>query len=178
MATCHRLDAAPRAVLLKGAPEALLRLCARRPSRVAAGAPRGRGDGRRARCACWPSAESTTTRCRRGFDPLRGRVRLLGLVGQIDPPREEVKAAVAGCRAAGIRPVMVTGDHKLTGLAIARELGIARDGDRAVDGPELERMGEAELRDALPPSRCSRACSRRRSCASSRRCSRAARWWR
>jgi Ca2+-transporting ATPase len=51
---------------------------------------------------------------------------------------------------AGIRPIMVTGDHKLTGLAIARELGIARDGDRAVDGPELERMGEAELRDALP----------------------------
>jgi Ca2+-transporting ATPase len=45
---------------------------------------------------------------------------------------------------------MVTGDHKLTGLAIARELGIARDGERAVDGPELERMGEAELRDALP----------------------------
>jgi Ca2+-transporting ATPase len=75
---------------------------------------------------------------------------LLGLVGEIDPPREEVKVAVAECRVAGIRPVMVTGDHKLTGLAIARELGIARDGDRAVDGPELERMGEADLRDALP----------------------------
>ena len=45
---------------------------------------------------------------------------------------------------------MVTGDHKLTGLAIARELGIARDGDRAIDGSELERMGEAELREALP----------------------------
>jgi Ca2+-transporting ATPase len=45
---------------------------------------------------------------------------------------------------------MVTGDHKLTGLAIARELGIARDGERAVDGPELERMGEADLREALP----------------------------
>jgi len=67
----------------------------------------------------------------------------------MDPPREEVKAAVAECRAAGIRPVMVTGDHKLTGLAIARELGIARDGDRAVDGAELERMGEADLRQDL-----------------------------
>ena len=85
-----------------------------------------------------------------GFDALAGRARLLGLVGEIDPPREEVKVAVAECRVAGIRPVMVTGDHKLTGLAIARELGIARDGDRAVDGPELERMGEADLRDALP----------------------------
>ena len=57
---------------------------------------------------------------------------------------------VEACRAAGIRPIMVTGDHKLTGLAIARELGIARDGERAVDGPELERMGEADLRDELP----------------------------
>ncbi len=85
-----------------------------------------------------------------GFDALAGRARLLGLVGQIDPPREEVKRSVAECRVAGIRPIMVTGDHKLTGLAIARELGIARDGERAVDGPELERMGEADLRDALP----------------------------
>jgi Ca2+-transporting ATPase len=85
-----------------------------------------------------------------GFDALAGRVRLLGLVGQIDPPREEVKHAVAQCRAAGIRPIMVTGDHKLTGLAIARQLGIARDCEHAVDGPELERMGQADLRDALP----------------------------
>ena len=85
-----------------------------------------------------------------GWPVLAGRVRLLGLVGQIDPPREEVQRAVAQCRAAGIRPVVVTGDHKLTGLAIARELGIAREGDRAVDGLELERMGEGELRDALP----------------------------
>jgi Ca2+-transporting ATPase len=85
-----------------------------------------------------------------GFDALAGRLRLLGLIGQIDPPREEAKRAVAECRKAGIRPVMVTGDHKLTGLAIARELGIAREGDRAVDGLELERMGETELRDELP----------------------------
>jgi Ca2+-transporting ATPase len=84
-----------------------------------------------------------------GFAALAGRAHLLGMVGQIDPPREEVKAAVAECRAAGIRPVMVTGDHKLTGLAIARALGIAREGDRAVDGDELERMNETDLRSAL-----------------------------
>jgi magnesium-transporting ATPase (P-type) len=58
--------------------------------------------------------------------------------------------AVAACRAAGLRPVMVTGDHKLTGLAIARALGIAQAGDRAVDGAELEHMGEPDLREALP----------------------------
>jgi Ca2+-transporting ATPase len=67
----------------------------------------------------------------------------------MDPPREEAKVAVADCQAAGIRPVMVTGDHKATGFAIARMLGIARDGDRAVDGRELEAMPEQDLRADL-----------------------------
>jgi Ca2+-transporting ATPase len=84
-----------------------------------------------------------------GFEPYRGRVRFLGLVGQIDPPREEVKAAVGHCLVAGIRPVMVTGDHKATGLAIATALGIARPGDMAVDGSELESMSEEDLRTNL-----------------------------
>jgi Ca2+-transporting ATPase len=84
-----------------------------------------------------------------GFAPLRGRVVLLGLVGQMDPPREEMAETVAACRRAGIRPVMVTGDHKITGLAVARMLGIARDGDRAVDGWELEQMPEQDLRRDL-----------------------------
>ena len=57
--------------------------------------------------------------------------------------------AVADGRAASIRPVRVTGDHKLTGLAIARHLGIAREGERAVDGLEPERMGESKPRDEL-----------------------------
>ena len=72
-----------------------------------------------------------------------------GLVGMIDPPREEVKAAVGRCREAGIRPVMITGDHPATALAIARELGIASDGDRVVSGQELDAMAgdalEAEV---------------------------------
>ncbi|WP_119355389.1 HAD-IC family P-type ATPase, partial [Azohydromonas sediminis] len=84
-----------------------------------------------------------------GFGALAGRAHLLGLVGEIDPPREEARAAVAACRSAGIRPVMITGDHKLTGHAIARELDIAREGDVALDGAELERMGDAELAAAL-----------------------------
>jgi Ca2+-transporting ATPase len=84
-----------------------------------------------------------------GFEPFRGRLRFLGLLGQMDPPRDEVKAAVAECQDAGIRPVMVTGDHKATGLAIATALGISRPGDIAVDGSELERMSEQELRANL-----------------------------
>jgi len=85
-----------------------------------------------------------------GFEQFAGRAVLLGLIGEMDPPRDEVRASVADCQRAGIRPVMVTGDHKATGLAVARTLGIARDGDRAVDGAELEQMPEQDLRAALP----------------------------
>ncbi len=68
-----------------------------------------------------------------------------GLVGMIDPPRPEAKAAVATCRQAGIRPVMITGDHIATASAIARELGILQDGDEAVTGTELDAMDDAAL---------------------------------
>ena len=68
----------------------------------------------------------------------------LGLVGMIDPPRPEVKEAVRTCREAGIKPVMITGDHPVTAEAIARELGLLTDG-RVVTGAELEAMGDAEL---------------------------------
>ncbi len=68
-----------------------------------------------------------------------------GLVGMIDPPREEAKTAVEKCAQAGIRPVMITGDHPETALAIARELNIAGDGDRAVTGHQLDDMDDNEL---------------------------------
>jgi Ca2+-transporting ATPase len=68
----------------------------------------------------------------------------LGLIGMIDPPREEATAAVARAKGAGIRPIMITGDHPKTAAVIAAELGIATDG-RAVTGPELERMSETAL---------------------------------
>ena len=69
-----------------------------------------------------------------------------GLVGMIDPPREEAKEAVRRCRAAGIRPVMITGDHPETALAIARELHIAGDGDRVVTGQELNALSDDQLK--------------------------------
>ncbi len=155
MATLHAAEHGLQRLYVKGAPEAVLRLCttddaralraartaadamARRALRVlalAASAP-GPGDG--------PALQG-------GFDALAGRVRLLGLIGQIDPPRDEARAAVAACRAAGIRPLMITGDHKLTGLAIARELGIATAQDEALDGVELEHLNPTELLDELP----------------------------
>ena len=68
----------------------------------------------------------------------------LGLMGMIDPPRPEVRAAVATCRSAGIRPLMITGDHPLTASYIARDLGIAND-DTVVTGTQLSMMSDAEL---------------------------------
>ncbi|QSJ16739.1 cation-translocating P-type ATPase [Nostoc sp. UHCC 0702] len=69
----------------------------------------------------------------------------LGLVGMLDAPRPEVRAAVQECREAGIRPVMITGDHQLTARAIATDLGIAQAGDRVLTGQELQRMSDQEL---------------------------------
>ena len=68
-----------------------------------------------------------------------------GLAGMIDPPREEAREAVRKCRDAGIRPIMITGDHPATALAIGRELGLAQDGEQAVTGQELDAISDEEL---------------------------------
>ncbi len=76
----------------------------------------------------------------------------IGFVGIIDPPRAEVKDAVARCKSAGIRPVMITGDHPLTALHIAKELGIAQEQDRVVTGTELNNIrdnGQAHMLDEI-----------------------------
>lgn len=69
----------------------------------------------------------------------------IGLTAMTDPPREESKAAVAECISAGIKPIMITGDHKLTAVAIAKEIGIYKDGDLAMDGTELNNTSDEEL---------------------------------
>ena len=78
-------------------------------------------------------------------EELENGLTLLGLVGMIDPPRPEAKAAVATCRQAGIKPVMITGDHVVTASAIAKELGILEDGDKAITGAQLDAMTEEQL---------------------------------
>lgn len=72
-----------------------------------------------------------------------------GLVAMIDPPREESIEAVADAISAGIKPVMITGDHKVTATAIARQIGIYHDGDMAVTGQELDKMSDDELDSVL-----------------------------
>ena len=157
MATQHG-----RRVIVKGAPECLLELC------EVAGAlmPRQNSEGpgmapllpaeiasqlaaHALRVLAIAEVENVPIDEKTGFEPFRGKLRFLGLLGQMDPPRDEVKSAVTECLEAGIRPVMVTGDHKATGLAIATALGIARPGDIAVDGNELELMPEQDLRANL-----------------------------
>jgi P-type Ca2+ transporter type 2C len=73
----------------------------------------------------------------------------LGLVSMLDAPRPEVRDAVARCRSAGIRPVMITGDHQLTAQAVAEDLGIAQAGGKVLTGRELEKMSQSELENTV-----------------------------
>ncbi len=154
MATEHERDGRPF-VVIKGAPEALAPLCGR--VLVRGETPALDDEARRrmeqAARAMARDALRVLAVARiddeglegRDYDALAGRAVLLGLVGEIDPPRPEVAGSVGAARAAGIRAVMVTGDHKATAIAIARELGIAREGDVALDGAELSKIGDEEL---------------------------------
>jgi Ca2+-transporting ATPase len=156
MATQHGTGESAR-VCLKGAPEAILPLCAfisqdgravplEESVRAAVTAAAATFAGEALRVLAIAEVPAATIDPAQGFAAFHGRAVLLGLAGQMDPPRDEAREAVARCHAAGIRTIMVTGDHKATGLAVAQSLGIAREGDRAVDGVELEAMPEQDLR--------------------------------
>lgn len=80
---------------------------------------------------------------------LENGLTFMGLLGMIDPPRPEAKEAVALCRKAGIKPVMITGDHVITASAIAKALGIMEEGDMAITGAELDAMSEEELNSKI-----------------------------
>ncbi len=80
---------------------------------------------------------------------LENDLKFMGLVGMIDPPRPEAKEAVKVCREAGIKPIMITGDHVVTASAIAKELGILQEGDRAITGTQLDLMSDEELNEEV-----------------------------
>ena len=96
---------------------------------------------------CWPAGKQDLDHA----DVASG-LTLLGIVGIIDPPRQEAVEAVAHCSAAGIRVVMITGDHGVTASAIASQLGMG-DALAAVTGPQIEAMDEAALREAVRHTR-------------------------
>ncbi len=82
-------------------------------------------------------------------DTIEEDLTFIGIMGIIDPPRVEVKHAINTCHEAGIRVIMITGDHKLTAQAIAKDLGIYKKGDLVVDGEELSRMSDLKLRNTI-----------------------------
>lgn len=163
MTTLHELSAqaapvagAPLAAFMKGAPEVVLARCERV---LSGGEVRPLTDADRA--AVLTAAEGMAGRALRvlalsmlpleghpGAQPMtedaaeHGHV-LLGLAGMMDPPRDEAKDAVATCRKVGIRPVMITGDHRLTAEAVAREIGIHREGDVVLTGDGLAALDDA-----------------------------------
>ena len=85
----------------------------------------------------------------RRAEELERDLTFVGLVGLMDPPRAEVREAVARCSRAGVRPVMITGDHRDTAVAIARDLDILRPGDRAIDGPGLDFLSQEALEEGV-----------------------------
>ncbi len=92
-----------------------------------------------------PNDASASSESGRPSIEIEQKLTFLGLVGMIDPPRPGVKEAIQSCHEAGVRAVMITGDHKLTAVAIARELGLWEEGAMALSGSELEELTDAEL---------------------------------
>ncbi|WP_404297745.1 cation-transporting P-type ATPase [Halomonas sp.] len=154
MATLHEVDS-EQLLLVKGAPDRLLEMCHR---------VRDNGEEHELDVELWEERiHDLSSRGLRVLALAEKRVNdvheltdehaeeelvLLGLVGLLDPPRDEAIEAVKDCLAAGIRPVMITGDHAVTALAIARQLGFAHT-ERAIRGREIEAMSDADLEEII-----------------------------
>ena len=141
MTTVHRLPNGRYQIITKGAPDVLFSLCSnpspaflRRNEEMARKALRVIG-----------VAVKETSSLPKDPEKLETGLSFQGLIGMMDPPRKGVKEAVKLCRKAGIRPVMITGDHSATACAIAAELGILQSGDSCVTGTELDAMSQKEL---------------------------------
>ncbi len=143
MATLHAEVDGTLTGLVKGAPESVLPRC-HAPGEADALAQRWAAQGLRVLAVARRAAQGADRALE--ADDFEQGLELLGLVGLIDPPRPEAREAVAECRSAGIRPVLITGDHPATGAAIARDLGIATGAPGEVlTGAELARMDTPAL---------------------------------
>ncbi|HKJ70531.1 MAG TPA: HAD-IC family P-type ATPase, partial [Gammaproteobacteria bacterium] len=155
MATLHHDHAGHGFVFVKGAPERILAMCSRQrrageDEPLDAGVWQRRaeaiaGEGQRVLALAFAAAQPE--RRELGFGEVESGLTLLGLVGMIDPPREDAIHAAEDCRKAGIRVAMITGDHAATARAVGSRLGIG-DGRAALTGAELDRMDPGELRRA------------------------------
>ncbi len=156
MATLHRMPFGDRVALVKGAPEAILAMCDRQEGpdgpapldpgfwsdRIAEAAAEGE------RVLGFAMRHMPEDMTRIGFGDVDGGLVFLGIVGFIDPPREEAIRAVAECRSAGIAVRMITGDHAATARAIARQLGLGED-PKVLTGADLDRLPAADFAAAV-----------------------------
>lgn len=137
-------------VYVKGAPDVLLERCtisALGKRRALAMNDRMAEEALRVLGVAWKDLPRPPARL--SADRMERELHFAGLVGMIDPPRPEAKQAVEQCRSAGIRPVMITGDHKLTAVAIATQLGIFQPGDLALTGSDLDFLPQEELEEDI-----------------------------
>lgn len=151
MATLHRYNG-KMAVFLKGAPERVLDMCSRLPSgevldrtRIIETAERFAEDGLRVLAAAFKEVGPDETPKRFTYDHLGNDLVFAGLQGMIDPPRPEAIDAIKGCKDAGIRVAMITGDHAITAAAIGKMMGLTESKAPAITGRQLEVMTDDEL---------------------------------
>jgi Ca2+-transporting ATPase len=154
MTTVHKLPSGGRVAYVKGAPDVVINLCTRvyadgaekelseadKRALLAANDAYA-GEALRVLGAAYRSIDSNCCLT----DDVESELVFVGLLGMIDPPREEAKKAVAVCKRAGIKPIMITGDYKLTAVAVAKELGMFSEGSKVVTGLELENMSAQKL---------------------------------
>ena len=150
MTTVHQKPGGGYRVMVKGAPDVLARKC-----RLAEGALRRLTARNEAMADKALRVLGVAYKDLEALPPaldsphLEGGLTFVGLLGMMDPPRPEVRRAVEQCYRAGVRPVMITGDHKLTAVAVARELGICRPGDRALTGEDLDFLPQPALEEEV-----------------------------
>lgn len=149
MSTIHKTEQGYR-VMVKGAPDVLLNRCTIGEADAQKIAAKNAYMASNALRVLGVAYKDITEIPEELFsEDIENQLTFVGLVGMIDPPRQEVKEAVAQCYDAGIRPVMITGDHKLTAVAIAKELAIFRSGDLAMTGVELDMMPQEVLEEEV-----------------------------
>ena len=150
MSTLHALPGGGWRLYVKGAPDGLLPLCRMTSAQRQAALEANDGmAGEALRVLALASRDLPRYPEELDSKTLERELTFLGLCGMMDPPRPEVREAVAQCRRAGIRPVMITGDHRLTALAVAGELGIWSPGDLALTGSELDFLPQETLEEEV-----------------------------
>jgi len=159
MSTIHQMEDGKKRAFMKGAPEIILDRCSalHKGDEIVALDDSGRerillaneemaGSALRVLAIAYSELSETDAD---GEEVIERNLVFLGLIGMMDPPREEAKEAVRVCQRVGIKPVMITGDHRLTAVAVATELGIYREGDLVFTGEDLNKIDDKELENIV-----------------------------